>query len=101
MANGQTKGVQQTDVLYGVKGFERQNFLYMTIEDQGHAVDLALVSRSYKLRTSRSEVPAQKKPRFYGETHFKAVPTGLHLLGFLMWEILGMNPGKRVPAARV
>lgn len=95
------EGVYIMDVLHGVRGFGRQNFLHMNIEDRGHAVELAMVSRSYKLRASRSEVPVQKTPRLYGETHFKAVPTGLHQLGFLMRENLGMNPGQRFPGARV
>ena len=72
------EGVYRTDVLHGIKG-----------------------CRSYKLRASRSEVPGQKTPRLYGETNFKAVPTGLHLRGFLMRENLGMNPGQRLPGITV
>jgi len=72
------EGVYSTDVLHGVKGY-----------------------RSYTLRTSRSEVPVQKNPRFYGETNFKAVPIGLHQLGFHMWENLGMNPGQCFSEARL
>ena len=88
------EGEYLTDVLHGIKGFRVDAFKAMKVEEEGHAVDLCMAARSYKLRQSRSEVPAVESPRFYGETHFKAVAGGTHLMKYLGREILGLNPGQ-------
>lgn len=89
------EGAFLTDILHGIKGFRVAAFKAMNVEEEGHSVDLCMAARSYKLRQSRVEVPAVENPRFYGETHFKAVAGGTHLLGYLAREVLGLNPGQR------
>jgi len=94
------EGLFLTDILHGVKGFDRQSFLDMNVEEEGHSIDVAMAMRSYKLRHSRFEVPAVEKPRFYGDTHFGALSGGSHMLGYLLKEIFGRNPGQRVPGVK-
>jgi glycosyltransferase involved in cell wall biosynthesis len=94
------EGNYLTDILHGVKGFDKRSFLDMNVEDVGHSVDLAMAIRSYKLRHSRVEVPAVEKPRFYGDTHFGALSGGTHLLGYLLREIFGRNPGQNEPGVK-
>ncbi|TPW21118.1 MAG: hypothetical protein FD126_1012 [Elusimicrobia bacterium] len=89
------EGVYLTDVLHGIKGFRVEAFNRMKVEEEGHAVDLCMAARAYKLRVSRVEIPAVESPRFYGETHFKAVSAGSHLMAYLGREVLGLNPGCR------
>ncbi|TBR21483.1 glycosyltransferase [bacterium] len=88
------EGAYLTDILHGIKGFRVEAFKAMRVEEEGHSVDLCMAARSYKLRQSRTEVPAVESPRFYGETHFKALAGGTHLLGYLAREVLGANPGQ-------
>lgn len=89
------EGNTLTDILHGIKGFRVDAFKAMRVEEEGHSVDLCMAARSYKLRQSRVEVPAVESPRFYGETHFKALAGGTHLLKYLAREMFGMNPGQR------
>ncbi len=94
------EGNYLTDILHGVKGFDKQSFLDMNIEEEGHSVDLSMAIRSYKLRHSRIDIPAVEKPRFYGDTHFGALSGGTHMLGYLLRELLGLNPGQRLPGVK-
>ena len=50
-------------------------------------IDLEMVVRCYRKRLRRIEFPYIKKPRPYGETHFKALPTGLRVLPYLLHEL--------------
>lgn len=88
------EGAYLTDILHGIKGFRVEAFKAMKVEEEGHAVDLCMAARSYRLRQSRAEVPAVESPRFYGETHFKALAGGTHLLKYLAREMFGLNPGQ-------
>lgn len=92
------EGAYLTDILHGIKGYRVAAFKAMRVEEEGHSVDLCMAARSYKLRQSRIEVPAVESPRFYGDTHFGALSGGTHLLGYLLREVLGLNPGQREAA---
>jgi glycosyltransferase involved in cell wall biosynthesis len=75
------------DVLHGFKGFTREGFAKMNPSDQGLSIDLELAVRSYRLRLKRAEFPTREVPRGHGQTRFKAMPTGIKLLGFLWTEL--------------
>ena len=75
------------DVLHGVKGFTVSGFRRIDPVDTGLSIDLEMVIRSYKLGLSRTEFPTQEHPRSWGSTHFKFLPTGMKLLGYLGHEI--------------
>jgi len=95
------EGVRITDLLHGVKGFTLRAFEAMHIEPEGQEIDLAMGIRSYKLGLKRCEVPVRERSRFYGATHFKALPSGMRLLKFLCGEILGTNRGSAAADRRV
>ncbi|PCI38935.1 MAG: glycosyl transferase family 2 [Elusimicrobia bacterium] len=96
----QREGTFLTDILHGVKGFDKQSYLDMNIEEEGMTIDLAMAMRSYKLRHSRVEIPAFENPRFYGDTHFTAAAGGSELVFFLLKELFGLNPGQNVPGVK-
>ena len=76
------------DVLHGFRGFKVDSFRAMNISDMSPSADLEMVCRSYKQRLKRIEFPTTEMPRMGGETHFKAISTGLKLLRYLIWETL-------------
>jgi glycosyltransferase involved in cell wall biosynthesis len=75
------------DVLHGFKGWKRDAFFKMRVLDIGLSIDIEMVIRSYKLKLRRVEFPTKELPRSYGETHFKAWPTGKKLLAYLWYEL--------------
>jgi len=75
------------DVLHGVKGWKREAFNKMKILDVGLSIDLEMVVRSYRLQIPRIEFPTIESPRFYGETHFKILPTAKKLAKYLVFEL--------------
>ena len=76
------------DVLHGVKGWQKSAFNRMDILQTGLSIDIEMVSRSYKLRQSRCEIPVQEVSRIGGQTHFSFWKTGRRLLRYLVYEIL-------------
>lgn len=76
------------DVLHGFRGVRKSAFLAMNPPQTGFTIDLALVVAAYRHRRKRGEVPTIETPRLQGETHFRAVPTGARLLGYLLRESL-------------
>jgi hypothetical protein len=75
------------DVLHGIKGFSKQAFLRMNPSPRGVSIDLEMVVRSYRLSISRCEVPVVEATRFYGDSRFKILPTGLKLAKYLLAEL--------------
>lgn len=81
------EGYWVRDVLHGFKGWTRDAFSRMNIQDHDLSIDIEMVVRSYKLRLKRAEFPTKEAPRPFGHTHFKMWPTGKKLLTYLMFEL--------------
>lgn len=75
------------DVLHGVKGFSVSGFRRIDPVDTGLSIDLEMVIRSYKFRLPRTEFPTLEHSRSWGATHFRFLPTGMKLLGYLWSEV--------------
>ncbi len=75
------------DVLHGFRGVTVKGFSLVDPVDYGVSIDLEMVSRCYKKRLKRVEFPTSETSRLAGSTHFKALPTGWHLLKYLAREI--------------
>jgi glycosyltransferase involved in cell wall biosynthesis len=75
------------DVLHGFRGIRKSAFLRMNPPQDGFTVDLAMVIGAYKNHIKRIEIPTTERSRHYGETHFKAIPTGLEILKYLFKEM--------------
>ncbi len=75
------------DVLHGFRGLTREAFEYMFLKKQGLTIDLEMVVNSYKKKIKRIEFPTQEKDRPFGETHFKAIPTGCRLIKYILCEL--------------
>ena len=84
------------DVLHGVKGFSRRAFLVMNPSRTGVSIDLEMVVRSYRLRTSRVEFPVIEESRPFGTTKFKILPTGMKLARFLVAELFLAPPNSQL-----
>ena len=83
----QREGYRVRDVLHGVRAFTVRGFRLIEPGDTGLSIDLETVARSYRLRLKRAEFPTQEVPRPFGNTHFKAIPTGLKLLRYMGREL--------------
>ena len=83
----QREGYRIRDVLHGVRAFKRQQFFLIEPGDTGLSIDLETVVRSYRLRLKRAEFPTREVARPFGNTHFKALPTGLKLLRYIGSEL--------------
>lgn len=75
------------DVLHGVKGFTVSGFRKIDPLDHGLSIDLEMVIRSYRLRLKRAEFATVERPRSWGETSFKFLPTGWALAKYLWYEV--------------
>ncbi len=75
------------DVLHGFRAFTVEGFRRMNPSPHGLSIDLELVVRSYQLRLQRAEFSTSEVARPHGQTHFKLLPTGLKLLGYLVREM--------------
>lgn len=76
------------DILHGFKGWKKTAFRKMKIVMPfSVCIDLQMVLRAYKLKLKFVEFPTVEKPRRYGKTHFKFLPTGLKLIRYLIFEI--------------
>jgi glycosyltransferase involved in cell wall biosynthesis len=81
------EGYLVRDVLHGFKGFTASAFKKMAPRDYGLSIDIEMVVRAYRLRLKRIEFPTIEKPRSYGETHFRFLPTGVILAKYLWHEL--------------
>jgi glycosyltransferase involved in cell wall biosynthesis len=79
------------DVLHGFKGWKKEAFKKMKILNYGLSIDVEMIIRSYKLKFKCKEFPTKEKKRFYGDTHFKILPTGLKLIRYLCFEFFRKN----------
>jgi glycosyltransferase involved in cell wall biosynthesis len=86
------------DVLHGFRGLRRNAFVSIDPLPTGLSIDLEIVVRAYRLGLRRLEVPVAESPRSTGETHFKAIPTGMKLLRYLAYELT--RAGSRGPRPR-
>lgn len=75
------------DVLHGFKGFTVSAFKKMAPLDYGMSIDIEMVIRAYRLRLKRVEFPTIEEPRFYGQTHFRFLSTGVNLAKYLWHEL--------------
>lgn len=75
------------DSLHGFRGIKVDAFNKMDISDLSPSIDIEMVCRAYKCGISRIEFPTKEKKRNFGETHFKALPTGYKLLKYMLWEM--------------
>ncbi len=75
------------DVLHGFKGFTIPAFRKIAPLDYGISIDIEMVVRAYRLHLKRIEFPTIEKPRAYGQTHFKFLPTGIFLAKYLCHEL--------------
>lgn len=75
------------DCLHGFRGMTVSAWNSLSISDHSPSVDIEMVSRSYKFRLKRIEFPTVERERLGGQTHFKALPTGMKLLKYIWWEI--------------
>lgn len=83
----QREGYRIRDVLHGVRAFTVRGFRRIEPGDTGLSIDLETVARSYRLRLRRAEFPTKEVARPFGDTHFKALPTGLKLLRYMLCEM--------------
>lgn len=75
------------DILHGFKGWKKEAFNKLKIVDVGNcSIDIQMVIRSYKLDLPLIEFPIKEKPRSYGESHFKILPTAFKILKYLLFE---------------
>ena len=79
------------DVLHGVKGWEKDSFNKMEILNRGVSIDIEMVIRAYKLNLNVIEFPTKEKPRSYGQTNFKIIPTAYKIFKFLVLELFNKN----------
>lgn len=82
----QREGYRIRDVLHGVRAFTVAGFRQLNPTDTGLSIDLETTVRCYRLRLRRGEFPTQEVTRPFGDTHFKAIPTGLKLLRYMARE---------------
>ncbi|KKR12041.1 MAG: Glycosyltransferase, group 2 family protein [Candidatus Wolfebacteria bacterium GW2011_GWC2_39_22] len=76
------------DVLHGFRGVTLEGYKKMGLKDEGMVtIDIEMVSRSYKAKIKSIEFPTTECPRIAGETHFKAIPTGIKILKYIKREI--------------
>ena len=76
------------DSLHGFRGITVDAFNKIELSDKSPSVDLEMVCRSYKLHFNRIEFPTKEIRRKYGQSHFKAIPTGFKLIKYIIWEIV-------------
>ncbi|TDF96214.1 glycosyltransferase [Paenibacillus piri] len=81
------EGKMVWDVLHGFRGATVNAFKKIDPLDYGLSIDIEMVVRSYKFKIRRVEFPTTEVPRIAGETHFKAIPTGIKLLKYLYYEL--------------
>lgn len=81
------EGYRIRDVLHGVRAMTVTGFRKMNPASTGLSIDLETVIRSYRLRLKRTEFATTEIARPFGETHFKALPTGIKLLRFVGREL--------------
>ncbi len=88
-------GNEIKDILHGVKGWKKNSFKRMRILNHGLTIDLEMVLQSYKLNLRRVEFPIKEKPLIYRKTYFPFWSTGIKIVNFLLFEILGINNFKK------
>jgi glycosyltransferase involved in cell wall biosynthesis len=75
------------DVLHGCRAMRKDAFFAIEPLQDCLSIDIEMVIRAYRKRLRRIEFPVHEKPRLHGETHFKAFPTGLLVLRYLVQEL--------------
>jgi len=81
------------DVLHGFRGITIKAFGKFNPPTSGLTIDIAGVVQSYKKDIKRIEFPVKERSRTNGSTHFKAIPTGLEILRYLIKQLfLIINP---------
>jgi glycosyltransferase involved in cell wall biosynthesis len=75
------------DVLHGCRAMRKDAFFAIEPLADRISIDIEMVARSYRKRLQRTEFAVQERPRFYGETHFRAFPSGLRVLHYLAHEL--------------
>lgn len=76
------------DVLHGFRGATIKGYKKMNLKDEGNVtIDIEMVSRSYKTKLKSIEFPTTECSRIAGQTHFKAIPTGIKILRYIKREI--------------
>ena len=83
------------DVLHGFRGMRRDAFFAIDPIAEGLSMDLQMVVRAYRMKLGRLELPVRESSRVQGETHFKAIPTGMKLLKYLWFELKRPKTGLR------
>ncbi len=79
------------DILHGVKGWKKDSFKKMVLQNKGLTIDLEMVIQSYKLKINRIEFPVKEIEIRGRKTNFPFWSTGLKLLKFLVYEIFNWN----------
>jgi glycosyltransferase involved in cell wall biosynthesis len=75
------------DVLHGFRGATVVAYKKMGLIDLGKVtIDIEMVNRSYKKNLKSIEFPTTESSRIAGQTHFKAIPTGMSILEYLKRE---------------
>ncbi len=76
------------DVLHGFRGVTIKGYEKMNLQDKGVVtIDIEMVIRAYKTKLKSIEFPTTECPRIAGETHFKAIPTGIRILRYIKREL--------------
>jgi glycosyltransferase involved in cell wall biosynthesis len=81
------KGSMIWDVLHGFRAMRREAFFAIDPLPAGLSIDLEMVVRCYRRGLQMVEFPITEHGRGWGETHFKAFPTGKAMLRYLMREL--------------
>ncbi|MEI7426268.1 MAG: glycosyltransferase, partial [Candidatus Moraniibacteriota bacterium] len=72
------------DVLHGFRGITKNAYAKMHLIDKElMTIDIEMISRAYKLKIQSIEFPTTESFRLEGKTHFKAIPTGFKILGYI------------------
>ena len=81
------KGPLMWDVLHGFRGMRRDRFAAIEPLQCGLSMELEMVVRCYRKEYKAIEFPAVERFRPNAKTHFKAIPTGIQLLRYLVFEL--------------
>lgn len=82
------KGAYITDMVNGFRAITCKAFDRMNLDARGCTIDYQMIIHAMKAQMRISEFPTREGKRIAGETKFKSVPTGLHMLGLICDELL-------------
>ncbi len=74
------------DVLHGFRGMTVTAYQKMSVSNFPMSFDIETCCRAYKRKIRRIEFPIWEEARIAGATHFKAIPSGVNFIRYMIWE---------------